>query len=96
MTLDECLQNIEEELEGPFSFSLSVYKNKNHSVKLRVKIREDENGYSLDYIEKILDTLNLVPLIPTAWEIYGDNSIRTTLPSDYKYFFSYHFHGVNN
>lgn len=91
MTLDKCLNNIKE----PITFSLSVYKNKSHSVKVRIKIKQNPNGFSLDYIEKVLDSLNIIPITPTSWEICRDHSIRAPLPSDYKYFFTYTLKEVN-
>ena len=96
MTLDECLNKIEEKFGGPFAFSISTYKNKHHSVKVRIKIRKtDGDGYSLDHIEQILDQFNIVPLTPTSWEITSDLLVRAPLPSDYKYYFTYHLHAVN-
>lgn len=95
MTLDECLNKIEEKFGGPFTFSISTYKNKHHSVKVRIKIRKTDVGYSLDHIEKILDQFNIIPLTPTSWELTDDLSLRAPIASDYKYYFTYHLHAVN-
>ena len=95
MTLDECLHQIEEKTTGPYNFSLSVYKNKNKSIKIRIRIRESEKGYSLDYVERILDFFNIIPITPTEWELTDDLSLRAPIASDYKYTFSYSLHAVN-